>query len=266
MSRLLDGRAIVVTGAGRGLGRAYAEGIAVAGGAVLVNDVDAEAADRVASRIRTAGGKARAFAGSVAEWDTAAALIDACIGEFGRIDGLVTNAAITHHADPWDETEDGLRSIAAVNILGVQFTARHAMRAMVQARRGGSIVNVVSGAQFGIRGMSAYGASKGAVAAMTANWALAGEDHSIRVNALSPLAMTRMAALDTREERPDLPDPAAIAPAVVALLSDAVAPLTGAMVRFDGTRLSTYGTDLAPVSSAPAWSAADIARVLREAA
>jgi len=248
----LDGRGIIVTGAGGGLGRAYALAAAAAGGLVVVNDVDPVAAASAVEEIRGLGGQAIASPGSVADWEIAARLTADCLSAFGRVDGLVANAAIHRTAAPWDETEEGLRAINAVNVLGVQFTARHAMRAMVDAGRGGAVVTVVSGAQHGITGMSAYGASKGAVNAMTVNWALAGREHGIRVNAISPLGRTAMSAADLRADVPDFPEPAEIAPVVVALLSDATAGVTGRIVRFDGTRLGRYDTALAPIAEAGA--------------
>jgi NAD(P)-dependent dehydrogenase (short-subunit alcohol dehydrogenase family) len=196
--------------------------------------------------------------------------VEVCVSEFGKLDGLIANAGIMHMAAPWEESEDCLRAIVEVNVLGVQFSVTHAMRAMVEAARGGSIVTIVSGAQFGIRGMSAYGATKGAVNAMTANWALEGANRGIRVNAVSPLGRTRMAlehssarvALKHLEDLPTLPDPSIVAPVVVALLSDATAGITGQTIRFDGERLSAYQTSLTPLEERAGWSAEDIASAL----
>ncbi|XVQ86948.1 SDR family NAD(P)-dependent oxidoreductase [Microbispora siamensis] len=204
MGGVLDGRCVVVTGAGRGLGRAYALACAAHGAGVVVNDVDGAAAHAVAAEIAAAGGHAVAEPGSAGSWEVAARLAGTAELEFGRLDGLVANAGITHHAPPWEEDEARLRRITEVNVLGVQFAAVHAMRAMVRRGAGGSIVTVVSGARFGIPGMSAYGATKGAVAAMTAGWARDCASAGIRVNAVSPLAETGMAALDARPDRPAL--------------------------------------------------------------
>ncbi|QYC40202.1 2-(S)-hydroxypropyl-CoM dehydrogenase [Nonomuraea coxensis DSM 45129] len=193
---LLGGRCVVVTGAGRELGRAYALACAAHGAAVVVN-------------------------------------------------------------------EARLRRITEVNVLGVQFAAVHAMRAMVRRGAGGSIVTIVSGARSGIPGMSAYGATKGAVAAMTAGWARDCASAGIRVNAVSPLAETGMAALDTRPDRPALGAPGDVAPVVVALLSDATRGVTGRIVRFDGAELGVYAPEtLTPV---PRRAAGDPAASIAEA-
>lgn len=261
---MLAGKRVIITGAGSGLGRAYAIAAAAAGAAVVVGDIDRQAAIDAVAAIRATGGDAVHVAGSVGDWRVAERLASACTRTFGGVDGLVANAAIMRTADPWDESESDLRAIAEVNILGVQFTARHAMRAMVDSGLRGSIVTVVSGAREGIAGMSAYGASKGAVAAMTANWALAGTPHGVRVNAISPLALTRMSIADTRPDRPAMPEPERVAPIVTALLSDSSAPLTGAVLRFDGTTLGRYRSTLRTVSSSPdGWSAEEVAMVLR---
>ncbi|MER7365044.1 SDR family NAD(P)-dependent oxidoreductase [Nonomuraea wenchangensis] len=260
---LLDGRCVVVTGAGRGLGRAYALACAAHGAAVVVNDVDGTAAHAVAAEITAAGGHAVAEPGSAGSWEVAARLAGTAELEFGRLDGLVANAGIIHHGPPWEEDEACLRRITEVNVLGVQFAAVHAMRAMVRRGGGGSIVTVVSGARFGIPGMSAYGATKGAVAAMTAGWARDCASAGIRVNAVSPLAETGMAALDTRPDRPALGTPEDVAPVVVALLSDATRGVTGRIVRFDGAELGVYAPEvLAPVTG---WAAGDPAASIAEA-
>ena len=230
---------------------------------MVVGDIDGDAVADTVAALRGAGGEAVGVAGSVADWRVAETLASTCAHAFGGVDGLVANAAIMRNALPWDETEADLRGIAEVNVLGVQFTGRHAMRAMVESGLGGSIVTVVSGARHGIDGMSAYGASKGAVAAMTANWALAGASHGVRVNAISPLALTRMSAADTRPDRPAMPAPERIAPLVTALLSDSSAPLTGVILRFDGTTLSRYRATLQTIASSPQeWSAEDIVAAL----
>lgn len=258
----LAGKAIVVTGAGEGLGRAYAIACAAEGACVVVNDIDESAAEEAVRQITDRGGSAVAVVGSVASWEATEAMTEVCMRRFGQIDGLVANAAIMHTAAPWEETEENLRAIADVNVLGVQFAARHAMRAMVTSGRGGSIVTIVSGARLGIHGMSAYGASKGAVTAMTANWALEGEARGIRVNAVSPLGRTAMALRDRRPDRPEFPPTSAIAPVVVALLSDETRRVTGKVIRFDGSSMGEYTVGLENVAERASWSAVDAAATL----
>jgi NAD(P)-dependent dehydrogenase (short-subunit alcohol dehydrogenase family) len=228
---------VVVTGAGRGLGRAYARACAEAGADVVVNDIDAAAARSVSEEILSSGRTAAASDHDVSSWEGAAALVGMARSELGRIDGLVANAAVIHYAKPWEEYEAALRRIVEVNVLGVLFCGQHAMRAMVEQGDGGSIVAITSGARLGLRGMSAYGATKGAVASMVHSWAIEGAEHGIRVNAVSPLAKTDMASVFPPEERMELGPPEGVAPLVVALLSPQSAPLTGAISRFGGAEL-----------------------------
>src|SRR5690606_16999639 len=113
------GKAIVVTGAGRGLGRSYSEYAARCGAAVVVNDIDSDAAAAVEHHIVASGGRAIAASGSVAEWGQSEALIDLCVSAFGTIDGLVTNAGILQYNEtPWMHTEEDVRAIVGVNVVG----------------------------------------------------------------------------------------------------------------------------------------------------
>ncbi|MFT4009153.1 MAG: SDR family NAD(P)-dependent oxidoreductase [Nocardioidaceae bacterium] len=261
----LAGKAILVTGAGQGLGRAYAVQAAQAGASVTVNDINEATARSVAEEIRDAGGAAIAVAGSVSSWSDSERAVQETVRAFGALDGVVANAAIMHMGKPWEEDEVRLRRIVEVNVLGVQFSVGHALRAMVEAGTGGSIVNVVSGAQHGVAGMSAYGATKGAVNAMTVNWAIEGKEHGIRVNAVSPWALTQMTIdhLDQSHADPEsFPTADAIAPLVLSLLSDATSTVTGQILRFDGRRVSRYGTDLTVLGEQPEWSTAELSALL----
>ena len=158
---VLEGKAVIVTGAGRGLGRAYAMAMAAEGARVLVNDIDVEEAEGVAREIREAGGEAAADGGSVARWDEARGVVEHCVEEYGGLDVLVNNAGLYRVAPIWEATEEELDAIIAVNVKGVFAMGRHAAEAMIPQRRG-CILNVTSGAQAGLEGRSIYSASKGA--------------------------------------------------------------------------------------------------------
>lgn len=235
----LNGKVVIITGAGGGLGRAYALAVAAAGARVVVNDVDAAATSAVVGEIEAAGGTAVAHVGSVADWDAAEALVALATTSFGRLDGLVNNAGVFHAAFPWDETEAGIRRIIDVNVLGTLFCAVHAIRVM-REQGSGSIVNVTSGGHVGIAEMGSYGASKGAVASMTYSWALDAEAAGIRVNAISPIARTGQSDLwDNRDaEHMDEPPPERVAPLVVYLLGDGFRHLSGQVIRLDAQGLS----------------------------
>lgn len=239
----LEGKAVVVTGAGQGLGAAYARLAAAEGAAVLVNDIDADLAEAVAAQITAAGGRALAAAGTIGTWDGAGAVVARCVEAFGAIDGLVNNAGIFRLAHPAEQDPDEFRAVVEVNLLGTAYCGLHAIRAML-AQGSGSVVNVTSGTHAGTAAMGAYGSSKGGVASLTYCWAADLVGSGVRVNAVSPNAHTRMA--DTFEaylgaaaqsqnmgKRPEQN-----APAVVYLLSDAAAALHGQVVRIDGDELS----------------------------
>jgi len=263
---MLDKKAVVVTGAAAGLGRAHAVAAAAAGASVVVNDVDPDGANAVVAEINAAGGCAVASVGSVSDFGLASAMVKTCVDSFGAIDGLVNNAAIFHRAAPADETEQGLRRIVEVNVLGSLFCALHAFDAM-RAQGSGTILNVISGAHIGITNMTAYGATKGAVASMTYNLALEGHGCGVRVNALSPVADTGMSVgAPDRDDGVPRPRPEAISPAVVFMLSDRAAEVTGQVLRFDGQSLSFMEQPNFRTLrvQADVWTAEEIARLYED--
>ena len=242
----LDEKAVVVTGAGRGIGRAYAHLAAREGAAVVVNDIDGEMAEEVTEEIRSAGGRVATVAADVSDWAGAASIIDRCVDEFGAIHGLVNNAGLFAMADGWELTESHVLELVRANIVGVAACGTLAMRRMVD-QGFGSIVNIVSGAHFGIPHMSVYGATKGAVASFTYGWALDLDGTGVRVNAVSPLGRTRMGAATADFYRSHglgvidnagSPDPEVNAPVVIYLLSDAAAAIHGQIVRIEGAHLA----------------------------
>jgi NAD(P)-dependent dehydrogenase (short-subunit alcohol dehydrogenase family) len=243
MAGWLAGKAVAVTGAGRGLGAAYARLAAAEGAAVLVNDVDQAQAVEVAEQIRAAGGRAEPDASDISTWPGAGRLVEHCVEAFGAIDGLVNNAGIFRMARPAEQDPATFRAVIEVNLLGTAYCGLHAIRVMLE-RGGGSIVNVTSGSHTGSTAMAAYGASKGGVASLTYCWAADLAGSGVRVNAVSPNANTRMAQEFERFLGDDAPgqniDKSAEsnAPAVVYLLSDASAGINGQVVRIDGDELS----------------------------
>ncbi|HEY2762439.1 MAG TPA: SDR family oxidoreductase [Pseudonocardiaceae bacterium] len=235
---LLKGKAVVVTGAGRGLGEAYAVHAARAGANVVVNDVEGELAEAVADRITDAGGRAVASAQSVRDPDQASAIVERCLAEFGRVDGLVNNAGLRHEALPWAENVEAARELIEVNVLGLLYCSIAAARVM-RRQRTGSIVNIASGSLLGQRRAGTYSASKGAVASLTYSWALDLEGLGVRVNAVCPLAWTRLVEASPAARLRCTPErtPQRIAPLITYLLSDRSVDITGQVIRFTGDQL-----------------------------
>lgn len=262
MTCMLENKAIVVTGAGQGIGEATALLAASLGASVLVNDIDAEAAALVAAAICDQGGRAYAHAADISEWSTGQALVDACLERFGRLDGLVNNAGFFKIAPLLGSTEADFSETMAVNLIGAASCAQAAAAHMLE-RKSGAILNIVSGAQCGMIGLGAYGASKGALASLTYSWALELANSGVRLNAVSPMANTQMAH-KTREylaglsiPLPDsVPPASANAPVICYLLSDASAAIHGQVVRIDGgvLALMTHPAIIAPIVQRESWT------------
>ena len=195
-----SGKVAVVTGAGGGIGQAYAEALARSGAAVLVADIDGEKASAVAQGITTGGGRALASAVDVADPASAAAMAATAVGELGGIDYLVNNAAIFGGMKldlllsvDWDY----LQRFLAVNLLGALNCTRACYRAM-RSRGGGSIVNQSSTAAYVYAGF--YGLAKAGINSLTQQLAHELGGMGIRVNAIAP------GPIDTEAARAVVPD------------------------------------------------------------
>ncbi|WP_329406074.1 SDR family NAD(P)-dependent oxidoreductase [Streptomyces sp. NBC_00704] len=244
-----DGRVVVVTGGGRGLGRAYALLLAARGAQVLVNDVGTATDGRGASpaparavveEIRAAGGQALADGHDVATAAGARALVTAALERWGRLDALVNNAGISI-LRPLDElTDDECRRVLDTHAGGTLHMLRAVWPHMTAAGYG-RIVNTCSDALFGDTGLSAYAAGKGAVLGLTTSAAAEGAAHGVKVNAVVPVAATRMSLEAVRDDErttallTDLFPARHVAP-VVALLAHESAPCTGRLLHAAGRR------------------------------
>ena len=196
-----EGRVAVVTGAGRGIGRAYALLLAERGASVVVNDlggaIDGSGADRapapqVAGEIVAAGGAAIADTSDVATVAGAQALIDAAVERFGRVDVVINNAGIIRWAGFPDVDVENLSQHLAVHTVGSFNTVRAAWPHMA-AQGYGRIVMTTSSGLFGLPANTSYATAKAAVIGLTRSMAVAGAKAGIKANLIAPAAMTRMA-------------------------------------------------------------------------
>jgi NAD(P)-dependent dehydrogenase (short-subunit alcohol dehydrogenase family) len=278
---MLTGKAIVITGAGRGIGAACAKGAARNGALVIVNDIDEGPARQTVDEIVADGGTAVSCVADVSDWVQAGRLIEACITTFGRIDGLVNNAALYHIGRIEEFDPVVARALVEVNVLGPMYCTAHAVKPML-AQSSGSIVNVVSGAHIGMPGMGIYGATKGAVASMVYTWAMELAGSGVRVNALSPFGATNilgnssrqlserygvaLTAMGTATSTVEIQPPEANAPIVEYLLSDQAAAINGQLVRIDNgeIQLYTHPALLLPAVKRDLWDAQAVAQAFAE--
>ena len=228
-----EGRVAVVTGAGRGIGRAYALLLADRGAGVVINDLggsmegvgaDPEPASAVAEEIVDAGGVAIADSNDVATPAGAQALVDAAVERFGRLDILINNAGIIRWAAFPDADADNLATHLAVHIGGSFNTTRSAWPHMVEQGYG-RIVMTTSAGMFGLPDNLSYATAKGAVIGLTRSLTTAGAAHGIKVNVIAPAAMTRMAGQSGNEENVQM-SPDLVAP-MVAFLAHEACPVSG---------------------------------------
>jgi len=236
----LEGRVAIVTGAGQGIGRAIAEKLREEGASVMVADKNAETAEKTAAEIG-----AVAQVTDVSDEAQVAALAEAAMGQFGKIDILVNDAAIVPFV-PWEQLDFAeWRRVMSVNIDGV-FLMCQAVYPHMKAAGYGRIVNIASNVvTAGTPNMAHYVASKGAVFAFTRSLATEVGVHGITVNAVAPgltasegvLASPHAEAFDFVVSLQSIPRravPADIAPAVAFLASQEAHWITGQMLTADG--------------------------------
>jgi NAD(P)-dependent dehydrogenase (short-subunit alcohol dehydrogenase family) len=191
----LSGRVAIVTGGGRGLGRAYAEALAAAGAAVVVNDADADAAREVAEKISATGGAAVPAPGVVGPTAVADGLVRLAVDAYGRLDVLVANAGILRDRMLWRMSDQEFDEVVEVHLRGTFACVRAGVRRMREQGDGGRVIAVGSPAgQRGNVGQTNYSAAKAAIVGMVRTWSMECARDRITVNAVIPVAATAMTA------------------------------------------------------------------------
>jgi NAD(P)-dependent dehydrogenase (short-subunit alcohol dehydrogenase family) len=281
-ARLLEGKVIAVTGAGRGIGRAIALELARCGAAVVVNDLgttgdgrgnDSSPAAEVVAEITTAGGTALANFDSVAEWDSAHRIVQAAIERFGRIDGVVNNAGILRDAIFHKATEEDFDLVIKVHLKG-SFNMSRACAPHFREQQSGCLVHMTStSGLIGNMAQANYMAAKMGIVGLSKSIALDMARFNVRSNCISPFAWSRLIGTlpsETPEQQQRLEKvkqmtPEKIAPLAAALFSDAAREVTGQIfaVRNNEIFLMSQPRPIRAAHTAEGWTAEAVAsRVL----
>lgn len=271
----------VVTGAGRGLGRAYAVALGAAGAAVVVNDVDADVAAETVDLITKQGGRAVAETSPIGTAEAADSVIAAAVTEFGHLDVMVTNAGILRDKTLVKTSDEDFDAVVRTHLRGTFTCGRAAVRQFREQGTGGRLILVGSPAgQRGSFGQTAYSASKAAIIGLVRTWALECERAQIMVNGIVPVALTRMVAtipglgelVEKVEQGQPVPETVRngglgtaddVAPLVVFLASEEAAGITGQVLGAGGDRITLWShpTEVAVVIRSGGWDADGIAAV-----
>jgi NAD(P)-dependent dehydrogenase (short-subunit alcohol dehydrogenase family) len=216
----LDGRTAIVTGAAGGLGRAHALYLAGKGAKVLVNDMSADAAERVAEEIRAQGGTACSVAASVTDEAAVADMVAMGLREWGRIDILVNNAGILRDRSFAKMTIEDFRTVVDVHLMGAAICTKAVWETMREQRYGRVVMTTSSSGLYGNFGQANYGAAKMALVGLMQTLAIEGEKYGIRVNCLAPTAATAMTEGVLDEESLRRLAPERVSPALLKLVGD----------------------------------------------
>jgi len=263
------------------LGFAYARALAAAGASVVINDVDGDSAQDAAKAIESDGGVVAVNVGPVGSSETADALVQTALDDFGRLDAMITNAGVIRDRVVWKMTDDDFDQVVSVHLRGTFTCARSAAVHFRDAGHGGRIILVGSPAgQYGNFGQSNYAACKAGITAMTRTWAMELGRSGVTVNCIIPTAATEMtktipafAPYIEAWEVDGTPLPEwlrrdhalgsvdDVAPLVVFLVSDESSEITGQTIGLGGERLAiwSYPDEVATVFRDGGWDADGIA-------
>jgi NAD(P)-dependent dehydrogenase (short-subunit alcohol dehydrogenase family) len=270
---MCDGRVCVVTGAGRGIGRAHVEALAAQGARVVVNDVDGVVVGEVVDTLKAAGRDAVGHVGDVSVAGGAEIMIGAALDAWGRLDVVVNNAGITRDRMLVNMSEDDWDDVLRVHLKGTFLVTQRAGQHWRERSKAGDtidarVINTVSSVGlYGNVGQANYAAAKGGTASFTIIAAMELGRYGVTVNAMCPTALTDMTAAtslaDTEEARDGLLDPRWVSPALVWLASPLSSDVTGRVIIASGRRLAiAEGWHRGPTAP-PVEDPAEVDAVLR---
>jgi NAD(P)-dependent dehydrogenase (short-subunit alcohol dehydrogenase family) len=277
---LLDGKVVIVTGAGGGIGREYALAMAKEGASVVVNDLGgardgtgggAAMADQVVGEIKAAGGEAVASYDSVASVEGGQGILKTALDAFERVDVLVNNAGILRDKSFANTTEDLWDPVIAVHLKGTYCVTHAVYRHMKESGQGGVIISTSSTSGLnGNFGQCNYGAAKAGIAGFSRCLAIEGVKYGIRVFILAPVALTRLTEdlpLFGSEEMKTNYGPGLIAPLVVYLASDLSKEHTGKTFFVGGGRIAEMKvvthTGITKTENGGLWTAEEVASKMK---
>ncbi|MDF2499055.1 MAG: dehydrogenase [Arthrobacter koreensis] len=255
----LQGKVAIVTGSGRGLGLAYARELARQGAAVVVNDVDAAVAEEAAATITADGGRAVAVVAPVGSTETAKALVNAAVENFGGLDILVTNAGVLRDKSLLKMTDEDFDLVINVHLRGTFTCVREAYAYFKENNVQGRIIAIGSPTgQRGNFGQTNYAAAKAGIVGMVRTWALEMKKAGVTANSVIPVAATAMtktvpyfaAAVEADERGEAMPDffrktlgfgtAEDVAGLIAFLASEEAAGITGQAIGVGGDRLQLW--------------------------
>jgi len=244
---ILDGKAIAVTGAGRGIGRAVALECANAGANVIVadygvgmagEDPTSDIANEVVAEIEKGGGSAVALADDISSMEAGARVVQTALDTWGHIDGVVTCHGILRERMLFNMTEDEWDDVVRVHLKGTFTIFRHAA-AVMRKQESGSLVAFTSGAFQGSVAQANYSAAKGGIVSLVRSAALGLYRYGVRANAVAPVARTRMSA-NVPAGLAEIGDAEDVSPMVAYLLSDRAKHITGQIYTAVGSRVAVW--------------------------
>ena len=248
---LLDGKVAIVTGAGNGIGRSHALLFAKEGAKVVVNDLggprdgsasDSSAAEKVVAEIKAAGGQAAPNHDNVATAEGAAGIVKSAVDAFGRVDVVVNNAGILRDKTFLKMEEPNFDAVISVHLKGTFLVSQAVVKQMVAQGEGGRVVNTTSvSGMMGNFGQANYAAAKAGIYGLTRTMSIELQKHRITVNALAPIAKTRMTEdLPMFQHGRDALTPDHIAPAALFLASPLCGDRTGYVLAVAGARMYAF--------------------------